>query len=204
MTAISTSPVADVRIDVLGVAAQDAAARAQHVLGAQAVRGGVRLRLLGVEDELDDPGAVAQVDEDDAAVVATTMHPAGDPHLAVNLGGRRRHRTSGRGSGSRGAGASQDPAPAQQGVHDGVVLERLLVAASRSRNCVCVSPTVATYRAPRRFACLACALGERPCELELRGEPGQARLAHDREGRHARLAARPVGLGGGDVQVDDR
>jgi hypothetical protein len=34
-----------------------------------------------MEDELDDPGAVAQVDEDQASMVATAMHPTGDARL---------------------------------------------------------------------------------------------------------------------------
>ena len=60
------------RVDRLLVAADDLAAGAQHVLGAQFVG---ELELLGaggvrVEDELDDAGAVAEVDEDQAAVVA--------------------------------------------------------------------------------------------------------------------------------------
>ena len=37
-----------------------------------------------MEDELDDAGAVAQVDEDQAAVVAAAVDPAGDPHLGVD------------------------------------------------------------------------------------------------------------------------
>ena len=35
--------------------------------------------LVGIEDELDEPGPVAQVDEDQAAVVAAAVHPAGEP-----------------------------------------------------------------------------------------------------------------------------
>ena len=57
----------------------DLAVRAEDVLGPQPlgerVRGG---RRLGVEDELHDPGAVAQVDEDQPAVVAAPVHPARD------------------------------------------------------------------------------------------------------------------------------
>ena len=37
-----------------------------------------------MEDELDEPGAVAEVDEDQAAVVAAAVHPAGDPRLGVD------------------------------------------------------------------------------------------------------------------------
>ena len=43
------------------------------------MRGRVRLGgRLRVEDELDEAGAVAQVDEDQPAVVAAAVHPAGD------------------------------------------------------------------------------------------------------------------------------
>ena len=43
------------------------------------VRGGGRLgRALGVDDELADAGLVAQVDEDEAAVVAALRDPAGE------------------------------------------------------------------------------------------------------------------------------
>src|SRR5439155_12401 len=58
---------------------------AQDVLGAQLVRqleGGAGA--VGVEDELDDPGAVAQVDEDQPAVIAAAMDPAGDPRLRID------------------------------------------------------------------------------------------------------------------------
>ena len=59
------------------------------MLGAQALGGRVRLRGgLGMEHELDEPGAVAQVDEDQPAVVAPAVHPAGDAHgLADARGG---------------------------------------------------------------------------------------------------------------------
>ena len=42
-----------------------------------------RRRGLGMEHELHDPGAVAQVDEDQAAVVAAAVHPAGDTRACV-------------------------------------------------------------------------------------------------------------------------
>ena len=57
------------------------------VLGAQLVRPRVRLgRGLGVEDELQQAGAVAQVDEDQAAVVAAAVHPAGHADLVARRG----------------------------------------------------------------------------------------------------------------------
>src|SRR4051812_27528987 len=37
-----------------------------------------------MEDELEDAGAVAQVDEDQPAVVAAPVHPAGHPGLVAN------------------------------------------------------------------------------------------------------------------------
>ena len=52
-----------------------------------AARVGERVRLgrgLGVEDELDDAGAVAEVDEDEAAVVAAAMDPAGHAHVLAD------------------------------------------------------------------------------------------------------------------------
>ena len=51
-----------------------------------------------MEDELDDAGAVAQVDEDQAAVVAAAVDPAGDPRLGVDPVGQHLRRTRCRGS----------------------------------------------------------------------------------------------------------
>ena len=52
----------------------------------------VRLRQhVGVaEHHLRHPGRVAQIDEDDAAVVAATRHPAGQRHLLTGIGGPQR------------------------------------------------------------------------------------------------------------------
>ena len=41
-------------------------------------------RLVGVEDELNEPGAVPEIDEDEAAVVAAAVDPAGDADLGVD------------------------------------------------------------------------------------------------------------------------
>ena len=58
---------------------------ADHVLGAERVGPLVRLgRVLGMEHELDDSRAVAQVDEDQPAVVAPAVHPAG--HAGIGVG----------------------------------------------------------------------------------------------------------------------
>ena len=55
----------------------------------------VRLgRGLGMEHELHDPGAVAQVDEDQPAVIAAAVHPAGDARLACRPARRQLARTS--------------------------------------------------------------------------------------------------------------
>ena len=73
----------EVRVDVLLVAADDLPRGAQHVLGPQPLRERKRRRL-GVERQLDDPGAVAQVDEDDAAMVAPAVHPPGHAHVLIH------------------------------------------------------------------------------------------------------------------------
>ena len=53
----------------------------QHPLAASAVGLGVGLRrLLRVHDDLDDAAAVAEVEEDQAAVVAAAVDPPGERH----------------------------------------------------------------------------------------------------------------------------
>jgi len=42
---------------------------------------------LGIQDELDDSVAVAQVDEDHAAVIATRLHPSPERDFAPGVGG---------------------------------------------------------------------------------------------------------------------
>src|SRR6185437_6695999 len=75
-------------VDVALLAPDDLAGRAQHMLRPQLLRERVRLRRgLGMEDELDDPGAVAQVDEDQPAVVAAAVDPAGDADLLPHARG---------------------------------------------------------------------------------------------------------------------
>src|SRR5262249_1459780 len=65
------------RVDGFGRAAPQAPAHSDYEFAAQlagrAVRGRARLR---VEDELDDAAVIAQVDEDDAAVIAARIDPA--------------------------------------------------------------------------------------------------------------------------------
>ena len=57
-------------------------------LGAQPVRLGQHVTL--AEHHLRHAGCVAQIDEDDAAVVAATRHPAGEGHLLPGIGGPQR------------------------------------------------------------------------------------------------------------------
>ena len=81
------------RVDRPRRAGDDLALGAEDELVPDLVHHGVRLeRALGVDHELADPGAVAQVDEDEPAVVAPRVHPAGEdqaladvlgPHLAA-------------------------------------------------------------------------------------------------------------------------
>ena len=48
----------------------------------------MRLRgAVGVEDQLEQAGTVAQVDEDQPAVIAAAVNPAGDTDLAGSVGG---------------------------------------------------------------------------------------------------------------------
>ncbi len=56
-------------------------AHLQHVLAARLAGDGVGSGLLRVEDHLHDAAGVSQVDEDEAAVVAAAVHPAGQCHV---------------------------------------------------------------------------------------------------------------------------
>ena len=82
-TVSSISPVARFGLTFCGVATRDRARDRDHVLGAQRWAAACAAGAVsGMEDELDDPGAVAQVDEDQAAVVAAAVDPAGDAGAA--------------------------------------------------------------------------------------------------------------------------
>ena len=68
-----------VGVDGLGGAGDDLALRLEDELVADLLRELRRLgRVLRVDHELRDPGAVAEVDEDEAAVVAAARGPAGE------------------------------------------------------------------------------------------------------------------------------
>ena len=55
-----------------------------HALEARTLGRGERLGA-GLEDELDDAGVVAQVDEKKLAVVALPVYPTREPHLAADV-----------------------------------------------------------------------------------------------------------------------
>jgi hypothetical protein len=74
-----------VRVLVALLALDDRAADRDHVLGPQRLGGGERVA--GMEDQLHEAGAVAQVDEDEPAVVAAAVHPAGEPDVAARVAG---------------------------------------------------------------------------------------------------------------------
>ena len=79
---------------------------------------GVRLRRgLGMEDELHEARAVAQVDEDQAAVVAPAVHPAGDADGLARRARRSARRTRRRGSRWARGGLTASP---RDVVHDRV------------------------------------------------------------------------------------
>ncbi|MDX6488057.1 MAG: aspartyl-tRNA synthetase, partial [Gaiellaceae bacterium] len=66
-------------VDRLGRAFHDVAASADHELVPERVRDlGRSSRILGVDDDLQEPLLVAEVDEDEPAVVAASRGPAGE------------------------------------------------------------------------------------------------------------------------------
>ena len=60
-----------------------AALDADHELVAQPLRLREHLRRIRIEYHLQQALAIAQIDEDDAAVIAPAMHPAGDLDLLL-------------------------------------------------------------------------------------------------------------------------
>ena len=68
--------------------AHHAAFHGSHVLGAQLLGAGVRLRmLLLVKDDLRDAGAVAQINEEQVSQVAAAVHPTHQDDVAVGIAG---------------------------------------------------------------------------------------------------------------------
>ncbi len=80
-----------VRVRGLGGAADDPAPGAEHVLAAQLVTEAEGVAGdVGVENELHDPGAIAEVDEDQPAVVPAAVDPARDADLGFDPLGQHR------------------------------------------------------------------------------------------------------------------
>ena len=75
-----------IRIDHAFGSVPNLAADSQHVLAADGLGLVVRLgSQFGVEHDLGDPLAIAQVDENDAPVVPPPQHPAHENHLAAHI-----------------------------------------------------------------------------------------------------------------------
>ena len=79
-----------VRVDEVRRAGDDLPRRLDDELVPELVRGFGRRRgrVLGVDDELHDAAAVAEVDEDEAAVVAAAIDPAGERDGTADVAGR--------------------------------------------------------------------------------------------------------------------
>ena len=144
------------RVDRLRGTGADHALGLDDELGAQGVGDGVGGRLLvGIEDELDEAGLVAQVDEDEAAVVAAARHPARqrDPGALVPLAqvaaevGAPAHRAS---SSTRPSSATQRWSPED--------MSRTLAWPAPHSS----SPTITTVPAPRRAASSSVRFSRRP------------------------------------------
>ena len=139
-----------VRVRGLGRADDDLAFCLEHVLVSDPVCLLRRLgRALGVDDELADPGLVAEIDEDQAAVVAAAGDPAGERVALADM------------IGADFARAEVPPAHA----------ESLSASSSSGTSMSCVpgvrmmaavGPTTTVVRAPRRPAWVSWPFSERP------------------------------------------
>src|SRR3989440_125769 len=121
------------------------------------MRGGVRLRgLLRAEHELEQTRSIPQVDEDQAAVVAPAVHPAGHARLAVHVVGSQRAR----------------PGAAVVVLARGLHLISSRASPTLRTSCwspVCMlrtlkppSARITTHCAPILSACFSCPFSERP------------------------------------------
>src|SRR5689334_2657074 len=151
------------RVDGLGRALDDRADGAEHVLGAQPVAEleGAAV-VVGVEDELDDAGAIAQVDEDESAVVAPPVHPARDPRLAPDSVAEHLPAPGvAIAVGARTWKLAHASPPVSSSTSSAVSTGRCSPLAM-SRSCAPSSSRMRTWRAPTRLACLSCPLRPRP------------------------------------------
>ena len=106
---------------------------ADHELVAQRFGGGERRGAVGIEDDLHEAFAVAQVDEDDAAVVAAAMDPAHQRDRLAEVAGGRCVRSS-------QCASMHSPASVAVQFGDG----------SGGRRGSAAAPACATARPPRR------------------------------------------------------
>ncbi len=178
-----------VGVDRLGRARDDLAARREHVLGAHLL--GERVRLgdaRRVEHELHHAAAVAEIDEDEVAVVAAARDPAGEAHLAADVGGAQlaridvaEHqdsfpRRAASSAAKPAAARSSSPPPSMVRRRTRVVAE--LVEAEQHRQLRAAAAGL-----------LELALGAAPGEVQLGGQAGASQLLGDAEGGGARLVA---------------
>ena len=140
----------DVRVDSVGRAAHHLAFGAQDELGAHVVRdrrGGCGA--LGVGDELNGPGVVPEVDEDEPAVVAAACSPAGDGDAPARVLATQV--------------AAVEVTPAR---HPAILSTRPSSGVAQSsfpcsRTVARAPSTMTVQPAPRRLACVICPFSER-------------------------------------------
>ncbi len=140
----------EVRVDRVGCPADDLPLGAEHELVADVVRDVRRVgRAVGVHDELKEPGVVAQVDEDETAVIAPSSGPAGERQPLLDLVG--------------GDLTAVDVTPL---VHPSTVAATAPTGTSCSTSSrLIVAPSARTWtnpRAPERASCVRWPLSERP------------------------------------------
>ena len=198
-TWISISPVARFGLTFSGRALDDLALGGDDVLGAQVLGHGEGVaRGLRVHDELHEPRAVAQVDEDQPAVVAAAMDPAGDADLGAAARGGQ---VAGPGV-AEGVGSRSVLHPAWR-----PLMTRATAAAadstascspeSMSRSCDAVRAHDGNVAGAGAICLLELALQRAPGELLLDGEPRGARLRGQGEGLDPAVLV-------GDEEVGDR
>jgi hypothetical protein len=138
----------ELRIDRIGRAADELALGAEHELVAYLVSDRGRLRgVLGVDDELDDAGVVAQVDEDEAAMVAPARRPAGQSQPFAHTFGARlaAHEVA--------PGHRRSPSSSSETTSSSAPVRRRSASPSR---------TITVVAAPSRPACVSWPFNERP------------------------------------------
>ena len=151
-----------------------------------------------MEDELDEPGAVAQVDEDQAAVVAAAVDPAGDPHLGVDPVAQHLAAPGvAKAVGAQGRRLAHGSPPVSSSISFAVSTGRCSPRGhvAQLRRAVGLEDQHAAGADP--VGVLELALEAAPGEVELGREPGVAQLGRQ---RHRPLPALAV-VGDGDEGV---